>query len=91
MDSKSIYSISIVYQLGLSVVIPLLISIGGGVWLDKTFSSSPKFTVGGIIIGLYLAAVDVAYILRPLLRSQKTSSKKKVNGAAKTDNDPSKK
>ena len=75
MDSKGIYSLGIVYQLGISIVIPLIICIGGGIWLDDRFGTSPRFVFGGIVVGLYVAVIDVIYILKPLLGKSGKDSK----------------
>ena len=56
---KSYYLLSLVYQLGVSIIIPIVIGIFGGIFLDKKFDSKPLFTLIGIFLGLIFSAVGV--------------------------------
>lgn len=51
--------LSLVFRLGYSLIVPLIIGILGGVWLDRRFSTTPWFTLAGVILGL----ITSGYIL----------------------------
>ena len=69
--SKSWYAFSLVFQLGFSLLIPLLISVGVGAWLDSKFSTSPLFTLIGLGIGMILAGCAVYADIKPLIKQEK--------------------
>jgi F0F1-type ATP synthase assembly protein I len=73
--SKRWYAFSLVFQLGISLTVPLVVGIGGGVWLDRQFATSPRFTLLGVIVGLTLSGYSFYCDLLPLL--QKDSKERK--------------
>ncbi len=73
---KIFYSISLAWQLGFLIVIPLVIFILIGVWLDKKFGSSPWFLLISIIIASLATYYDTVYLLKPLIKKEKDEDKK---------------
>ncbi len=65
------YVFSLVTQLGFSLVIPLVLGIGGGVWLDKKLLTSPLFTLSGLVAGLVVSAYSFYIEILPLIKNKK--------------------
>ena len=65
---KKLYSLSLVYQLGISLIVPLLIGILGGIWLDNQFKTSPIFVLIGLFLGIMIAGYSLYYELLPFLK-----------------------
>jgi len=53
---------------GLSFVLALVIGVGGGVWLDRTFGTSPWGFLGGFVIGVAAGILNVYRATRPYVR-----------------------
>lgn len=68
---KLYYLISLGFQLGFSLAIPLVVCIAGGVYLDKKFLTSPLFTLIGIILGLISSGYMLYKDLQPLFNNKK--------------------
>ena len=52
-DSKEVFrSLSMLTQVSLQLLIPILIGLFGGIGLDKAFHSSPWITVVGALLGI---------------------------------------
>jgi hypothetical protein len=68
---KFYYNLSLVYQLGLSLIIPQIICIAGGVTLDKQFKTSPLFVLFGVFLGLLISGMSLYYDLLPFLKKTK--------------------
>ena len=77
--SKRWYSLSLVFQLGISSTVPLVVGIGGGVWLDRQLATSPRFTLLGIGIGLVVAGYSFYWEILPLL--QHKNKRKETHGS----------
>jgi|GEM_PF-728488 len=65
---KVFYSLSLAWQLGFLIAIP----IGGfmflGFWADKSLETSPLFTMTGLIVGLVVTVYEVYHLLAPLIK-----------------------
>ena len=70
-EFKSWYAIGLVFQLGFSLALPLVIGIAGGAWLDKRFSTSPLFTLIGLMVGLSIAGYTFYMDMFPLIKRKK--------------------
>ncbi|NMB57292.1 AtpZ/AtpI family protein [Candidatus Beckwithbacteria bacterium] len=73
MDKKfeKFYLLGLMYQLGISIIAPILICILIGVFLDKQFKTDHLFTLGGIVLGFILSFVSVYQVLKPFLKNKK--------------------
>jgi len=74
-NAKFLYAVSFAWQLGFFIVIPLVICILIGFWLDNKLHTSPFFLLVGIIISLIFTAYDTYKILSPLLNNKKNDVK----------------
>lgn len=61
------FLVSFALQLGFSLAIPLVIFIGGGIWLDKKFHLSPTLTIGGAVLGFIVSNYILYKNIKPYL------------------------
>lgn len=73
--SRFFYALSLVLQLGFSMALPLVVGIGGGVWLDQKFNTSPRLTLLGIVLGLIVSGYSFYYEVLPLITKDKKDKK----------------
>lgn len=52
-------AIGIAMTLGFSLVVSLVVLIGGGVWLDQRLDTAPLFTFIGLALGLVAAGYEL--------------------------------
>lgn len=52
-------------DLGWRIAMAVVLTVGGGVWLDQWLGTLPAFTLGGILLGLASAAVQITRLNRP--------------------------
>ena len=55
-------------QIGFAILIPLLLCLGIGIWLDTHFHTKPQFTLGGIILGFILSFTNLFMTLRQIIK-----------------------
>lgn len=67
---KRWYVFSLVFQLGFSLAVPLVVGIGGGVWLDRQFATAPRLTLLGIIFGIVVSGYSFYFEILPLLQDK---------------------
>jgi F0F1-type ATP synthase assembly protein I len=60
-DSRAI---GVATGLGCSVVVALIVCIGGGVWLDNRFGTMPVLTLLGVVLGLAAAGYQLWELAR---------------------------
>jgi F0F1-type ATP synthase assembly protein I len=58
-DQQDVRVIGVATGLGCSIVVALLLCIGGGVLLDRQFGTSPVFTLLGVALGLVTAGYQL--------------------------------
>ncbi|HHD92659.1 MAG TPA: AtpZ/AtpI family protein [Candidatus Portnoybacteria bacterium] len=68
---KLFYAISLAWQLGFMVIIPIGIFIFAGWWGDKTFKTSPWLFLLGIIFGVIAAIYNIYHSLLPLIKKKR--------------------
>jgi len=93
---KIFYALSLVWQLGFLVAVP----IGGflilGLWLDKKFDSSPIVLIAGIAFGMIVVIYEIYHLIIPLIDNRHVFSgnankKPRIKNTAnqiKKNNDP---
>jgi len=69
--SRFFYALSLVLQLGFSMALPLVVGVGGGVWLDQKFNTSPRLTLLGTVLGLIISGYSFYYEVLPLITEDK--------------------
>lgn len=58
-DQQELRVIGVATGLGCSIVVALILCIGGGVLLDRQFGTSPVFTLLGVVLGLVTAGYQL--------------------------------
>ncbi|MDP2587233.1 MAG: AtpZ/AtpI family protein [bacterium] len=51
-------------QLGVAIVVPLLVLLGAGHWLDVRYNTTPLFLVGGLVVSFILSIITLVQIVR---------------------------
>jgi Putative F0F1-ATPase subunit Ca2+/Mg2+ transporter len=64
------FLLSFASNLGFSMAIPLIIFIGGGIWLDNKFDISPLLTLIGAFLGIVSSGYSVYKSLKPYLNKE---------------------
>ena len=65
---KVFYAISLAWQLGLMVIVPIGMFAFLGWWGDKMIHTSPYLFLLGIIIGITAAVYNIYHSLLPLIK-----------------------
>ena len=58
-EQKDLRAVGVATGLGCSIVAALVLCIGGGVWLDSRFGTSPVLTLIGVALGLAAAGYQL--------------------------------
>lgn len=64
LSSKTLVTVSLALQLGFSIAVPLLVLIGGGIWLDRRFGTMPLLTITGVIISMAVSVIEIYQIIK---------------------------
>jgi predicted F0F1-ATPase subunit len=56
-------------QLGLAIIIPLLMGIAAGIYLDTKFGTKPMYTLLGLLVGLLISIVSLIKTVKDLINS----------------------
>ena len=59
-------------SIGFAILIPLLVGIGIGIWLDNKFLTKPQFTVGGLLVGLILSITNLIFTVKKIIKDSKS-------------------
>lgn len=62
--------------MGFYIAACILLGVSGGLWLDSKFDTEPWFTIGGLLLGLFLAAFGVYQMIRPLMKDNQNRENK---------------
>jgi F0F1-type ATP synthase assembly protein I len=66
--------IAVITQVGCLTLVIILLSLLGGMWLDKTFGTRPLFTLLLLLAGTPLSVVVMLYVSRTAISKIKTQS-----------------
>ena len=58
-EQQDLRAVGVATGLGCSIVAALVLCIGGGVWLDSRFGTSPVLTLSGVALGLIVAGYQL--------------------------------
>jgi ATP synthase protein I len=58
-EQQDLRAVGVATGLGCSIVAALVLCIGGGVWLDRQFGTSPVLTLIGVALGLVAAGYQL--------------------------------
>lgn len=64
LDQSTLRALALVSGLGFGIALPLGIFFLGGLWLDGVWGTQPLFMLVGIVIGLIMAGLVIAELLR---------------------------
>lgn len=53
-------------ELGFLIAVPLVITILGGIWLDKKFNTLPLFIIVGILLAITTSAIAIGRKIKKL-------------------------
>ena len=67
-DARSSRSIGIAFDLGLRLGISVILGLGGGLLLDAWLSTSPIFTLIGMVLGIGAAMYTIWNVARDAMR-----------------------
>lgn len=70
-DKKLLGYIALGSSIGTSLVVPVLIGILGGTYLDNHFQTDPWLSLAGVLLGLVLGVTSIVQIIRKIERSEK--------------------
>ncbi|MFH1657030.1 MAG: AtpZ/AtpI family protein [bacterium] len=73
--SKTFYALSLAWQLGFIIIIP----IGGflflGVLGDKVLKTKPLFLIIGLLVGIIVTVYEVYHLIVPLIKDKEDKEK----------------
>ena len=64
---QTMYSISVAWQLGFFIVVPIAGFIFLGYYFDKKFGTTPYLLLLGLFAGIVITVYEVFHLLEPLL------------------------
>ena len=68
---KLLYAISIAWQLGFIIAIPIGLFLFLGAWADKRFSTQPFFIIAGGAVGILVTVRELRHVLEPFFKKEK--------------------
>lgn len=69
-NSKTFYALSLAYQLGFLIIIPIGGFIFLGFWVDKSLGTSPIFLIIGLFSGIVVTIYEIYYLIIPLIKDE---------------------
>ena len=73
------FLIVLITQVGCLTFVIILLSLLGGLWLDKTFGTRPLFTLLLLLAGTPISVIVMLYVARRTIAKIKSKSQKKEN------------
>lgn len=61
------YALSLAWQLGFLIVVPIVLFLALGIWLDRTFHTGVLFLFVGIIMGIGMTFYEGYHVLAPII------------------------
>jgi F0F1-type ATP synthase assembly protein I len=71
------FLIALITQVGCLTLVIILVSLLGGLWLDRTFGTKPLFTLILLLAGTPLSVVTMLFVSRRAVAKIKSQSEKK--------------
>lgn len=79
-EQQDMRAIGVATGLGCSIVAALVLCIGGGVWLDRQFGTSPVLTLIGVALGLAAAGYQLWELTKVGSKTQRPGPVTRVIG-----------
>jgi len=73
------FLIVLITQVGCLTFVIILLSLLGGLWLDKTFGTRPLFTLLLLLAGTPISVIVMLFVARRTIAKIKSKSQKKEN------------
>ena len=73
------FLIVLITQVGCLTFVIILLSLLGGLWLDKIFGTRPLFTLLLLLAGTPISVIVMLYVARRTIAKIKSKSQKKEN------------
>ncbi|OQX71103.1 hypothetical protein B6D52_02640 [Candidatus Parcubacteria bacterium 4484_255] len=67
---KTAYALSLAWQLGFLVAVPIGLFLFLGFWGDKALGTSPLFLIISLLIGLIITVYEVYHLFIPLVQDK---------------------
>jgi F0F1-type ATP synthase assembly protein I len=67
---KTFYALSLAWQLGFIIAVPIGGFIFLGLWGDKSFGTAPVLLIVGIFTGIIVTIYEVYHLLIPLIKDK---------------------
>ncbi len=71
---KTFYALSLAWQLGFLIAIPIAGFMFLGFLADEFLGVSPLFLIAGLIIGAGVTVYEIYHLLAPLIKKNKTEN-----------------
>ncbi len=68
---ETFYVLSIAWQLGFFIAVPIAGFLFLGVWGDRFFNTEPLFLLVGLLVGIVITVYEVYHLLIPLIKDKK--------------------
>lgn len=70
-NTKVFYALSIAFQLGFIISVPIIAFIIVGIFADRFFQSQPALLLLGLLLGIIVTIYEVYHLLMPLVKEEK--------------------
>jgi F0F1-type ATP synthase assembly protein I len=67
---KTAYAISLAWQLGFLIAVPIIAFLALGFWADGRLGTEPLLLVFGLFVGMAVTAYEVYHLLAPLMSGE---------------------
>ena len=66
---KVFYALSLAFQLGFLIAVPIVVFLLLGIWADNYFRTQPLLMIIGLLIGFVITIYEVHHLLKPLVKN----------------------
>ena len=80
-DSINFTAVDLAWDLGFTVIIPIIAFILLGRYLDEKFNTAPVFILIGIILGVFLSSYGAYRMTMKVINKSKRSEEKEMDGS----------
>ncbi|HWJ02611.1 MAG TPA: AtpZ/AtpI family protein [Verrucomicrobiae bacterium] len=70
-DNKITRYLALGSSIGTSLVVPVVLGILAGRYLDGRYGTEPWFSLAGVLLGLAMGVISIVHIIRLIMRSEK--------------------
>lgn len=70
---KTLYAISVAWQLGFLIVVPLGGFLFLGYWADNVLATQPFFLILSVVVGMAITIYEIYHVLAPLIKDSENN------------------